>query len=149
MQVKEAYIAYRTTKRTVPNVTVTTPAAVESLMRTTIEARPDQEQLWVLLFDAHLRLLGRHCCFVGTLDGVLICPREILRLALLASAHSFIVVHNHPSGNPQPSDQDIEATRLLGEASRAVGVQMLDHVIIGSASDDPRGVGFWSFTNDK
>jgi DNA repair protein RadC len=77
----------------------------------------------------------------------MIHPREVLRLALLAAAHSIIVVHNHPSGDPQPSRQDMEVTAQLKEAGDVVGIPLLDHIIIGDAESDEKGIGYSSWND--
>ena len=119
--------------------------SVAQYMGNAFDERPDQEQLWVILLDAKLNALARQCVFVGTVDAVTIHPREIFRLAVLASAHSFVIVHNHPSGDPKPSVQDVQVTQTFREAGELVGIPLTDHVIIGRKEDDPKGVGYFSF----
>jgi len=102
----------------------------------------DRETLCVACLDTRNQLIGRHVVFLGTTDAVMIHPREILRVALLSMATRIVVVHNHPSGNPSPSLDDLYATEKLAEACGVVGVTLLDHVIVG------RGGTFWSWAND-
>ncbi|MFA6286012.1 MAG: JAB domain-containing protein [Opitutaceae bacterium] len=148
MKIKEAYIAYRQTSQECPDTAVNNPRMVVELMKPVIEKRPDQEQLWVLLVDVRLRLLGRVCCFIGTLDSVTMHPREIVRYAMLANAHGVVLVHNHPSGDPSPSVQDTATTAAVEQALKLVGVALLDHVVIGSAERDPKGHGYCSLLGD-
>lgn len=102
-----------------------------------------QECVFIVLLNARRLLLRVEEVTRGTLDESLAHPREILRLALAHSAHSFVLLHNHPSGNPAPSAADREITRRLFRASEAVGVPMLDHLIIGSVAVD--GTAYFSF----
>jgi len=87
-----------------------------------------------------LHLNAKHgiLCFdrvaVGTLESSLIHPREVFKGALLSSAGSIVIVHNHPSGDPAPSQEDREVTRRLVGAGKLLGVPVLDHVIIGERS---------------
>jgi DNA repair protein RadC len=71
---------------------------------------------------------------LGSLTGSLVHPREVFKGALLSSAASVILLHNHPSGDPKPSAEDREVTRKLVEAGKLLGVPVLDHVIIGERS---------------
>ena len=67
---------------------------------------------------------------IGTLNQSLIHPREVFKVALLCNAHSLIVAHNHPSGNSTPSNQDIEITKILKKAGEALGISVIDHLIV-------------------
>ena len=80
-----------------------------------------------------------HLVSIGTLDRAIVTPREILKTALLSNAASIAFVHNHPSGDPEPSEEDLRITRRLIDAGKIVGIELLDHIIIGN------GGGFHSF----
>ena len=67
----------------------------------------------------------------GSVNSSIVSPREVFQKALLANAVSIIVMHNHPSGDSTPSREDIEVTRRLSEAGKIVGVELLDHIIVG------------------
>jgi DNA repair protein RadC len=69
---------------------------------------------------------------VGILDASLIHPREVFNPAIKASSHAVILVHNHPSGECEPSSNDIDVTKLLSEAGKIIGIDVLDHVIIAT-----------------
>lgn len=69
--------------------------------------------------------------FIGSLNTAIVHPREIFREAVKRSAAAFICVHNHPSGDPTPSNEDIEVTKRLRECGELIGVDFLDHIIIG------------------
>lgn len=77
------------------------------------------------------KMLAEATVFEGTLNASVFHPREIFRFAIEESANSIVLVHNHPSGDPQPSQEDIRATKQLIEAGNAIGIKVLDHVVIG------------------
>jgi DNA repair protein RadC len=89
------------------------------------------EQFGVVLLDTKLRLLRTALVSVGTLDSSPAHPREVFREATTASAAAVILFHNHPSGDPTPSDEDAELTRRLVSAGRIIGIHVLDHLILG------------------
>lgn len=93
-----------------------------------------QEEFHVLLLDTRHRVLRREQITRGTLDASLIHPREVFRLAIVERAAGIVLVHNHPSGDPAPSPEDRAVTRQLADAGRAVGIPVLDHVIVGDGS---------------
>lgn len=90
-----------------------------------------QERTGALYVDARNRLLRDVECYRGTLDRALVEPREILKGAILEDAAGVILYHNHPSGDPNPSAEDLEFTRRLLKAAEHLGVRLLDHVIVG------------------
>ncbi len=92
----------------------------------------DHEEFWVMCLDTRNRGLGIHPLYRGAIDVVPnIRVAEVFRLALLVNARSIVVAHNHPSGDPSPSDNDIKITRKLAEAGELLDVPLLDHLIIG------------------
>ncbi len=103
------------------------------------------EKFWALYFDTKNRLLRRKEISSGTVSSSIVHPREFFKEGVRLSATSVIAVHNHPSGNPSPSNADIDTTRRLNEAARILGVDLLDHIIIGSLNNDPSGRGYYSF----
>lgn len=103
------------------------------------------EKFWVLCLNRKNRLLRRVEVTSGTATAALAHPREVFREAIRESASAVICSHNHPSGDPAPSAADIQLTRQLREAARAVDIELLDHVVLGRASADPAGRGFFSF----
>jgi DNA repair protein RadC len=90
-----------------------------------------QEAFVVILLDKKNRLIRYHQVSLGSLDKALVHPRDVFRHALYADAPSIIVVHNHPSGDPTPSEQDMLLTRELCMCGKIVHINVLDHVIIG------------------
>ncbi len=111
-----------------------------------IAAGIEVEKFWALCLNRKNRLIKQAEVSSGTATSSLAHPREVFREAIRVSAAAVICVHNHPSGDPMPSADDCELTKRLREASRAVGIDMLDHVIIGRPAADPAGHGFYSFS---
>jgi DNA repair protein RadC len=93
-----------------------------------------QEEFHALLLNSRHRVIREMLVTRGILDTALIHPREVFRPAVGEGAAGIILVHNHPSGDPTPSAEDRAVTRQLVEAGRAVGIPILDHVVIGSSS---------------
>jgi DNA repair protein RadC len=91
----------------------------------------ERERFLVLLLDGKHRLKRRELVSEGTLTTSLVHPREVFRPAVRESAAAVVVVHNHPSGDPEPSLEDVEVTRRLIEAGRLLGIPLLDHVVVG------------------
>ncbi len=102
------------------------------------------ESVRVFLLNTRLALMRCDEIFRGSLNECSAHPREILRKPLIHSAHAFILLHNHPSGDPTPSDADRRITRRLREASEATGVPLQDHIIIGAPSAS-RAQPYFSF----
>lgn len=91
----------------------------------------DREHFRVLYLDRKGGLISMQDISIGGLHSSLVHPREVFKTAVKRSAASLILVHNHPSGDSQPSPEDINVTRMLVEAGRLMGIEVLDHVIIG------------------
>jgi len=106
----------------------------------------DQEYLYVILLDTRNRVIGKPLeVYHGSLNTSLIRAGEIFREAVKVNAAGLIVAHNHPSGDPSPSPEDVAVTRTLVEAGRLLDVEVLDHLVIGSqrfVSLKERGLGF-------
>ena len=90
-----------------------------------------EERFGVLMLDAKNRLIRAELISVGTVSASLAHPREVFRAATVASASSIAVFHNHPSGDPRPSDDDLALTRQLVGAGDVMGIQVVDHIILG------------------
>ena len=90
-----------------------------------------QEEFHALLLDARHRVVREVLVTRGLLDASLVHPRELFRAAVTEGASAVVLVHNHPSGDPTPSAEDREVTRQLGEAGRALGIPVLDHIVVG------------------
>jgi DNA repair protein RadC len=105
----------------------------------------DVEACFVLALNRRNKLLAFKQISSGTATQSLLHPREVLRFAVRCGASAFIVAHNHPSGDPSPSPADKAVTRQMADAGRVLGVECLDHVIVGKESADPEGKGWFSF----
>jgi DNA repair protein RadC len=107
----------------------------------------DYESVRVICLNTKHMVLAVEEVTRGTLNESLFHPREAFRPALARQAHAVILVHNHPSGNPQPSDADLHVTRRMKEAGTLLQIELLDHVILGAprAGDDKN---FFSFKNE-
>ena len=90
-----------------------------------------QEEFWALYLDTQNRVLEERRLTVGLLDVSLIHPREVFRPALALPARSVLLAHNHPSGDPEPSPEDVDVTRQLAAAGELLGVPVRDHVVLG------------------
>ena len=99
---------------------------------TPLLAQEPSEVTGILLLDSHHRVLAWHEIGRGTLDSATVGPREVFRAAILANAASFVLAHNHPSGDPTPSRDDRLITSQLEQAADLMGIQMLDHIIIAA-----------------
>ena len=122
--VRERHISYRARQP------LTNAESVHELFRELAEDL-DREAVWVVCLATD----GRPVCLsqvsLGTLDASLLHPREIMKTALLSNARSIILVHNHPSGDPKPSADDRAVTARIKAAAETIGLELLDHVIIG------------------
>jgi len=108
---------------------VKTPDEVVALVRGRLKGKK-KEHFLALLLDTRNQLIKVAEISVGSLDTSLVHPREVFKEAISASAASVIFVHNHPSGDPEASEDDIKLTKRLAEAGEIVGIDVLDHVII-------------------
>jgi DNA repair protein RadC len=91
------------------------------------------EQFGAVLLDTKHRVLRTAVVATGTLNATVVEPRDIFREAMLASAAAVIVFHNHPSGDPTPSRDDVELTRRLASAGTLMGIDLVDHIVLGDA----------------
>lgn len=110
-----------------------------------ISAGLEVEKFWVLCLNRKNVLIKRVEVTSGTASSSLVHPREVFREAIRLGALSVVAVHNHPSGDPHPSAADIQVTRQLREAAKVIGIDLLDHLIVGTPGGDPSGRGFYSF----
>ena len=99
-----------------------------------------QEAFFVITLTTKYRVIDRHLVSLGILDACLVHPREVFRRAVMDCAAAVLLAHNHPSGDPSPSREDLKLTRQLIEAGRIMDIEILDHVIIGQpAPHNPAG----------
>ncbi len=127
-------------------ITLDAPEKVVNYLESAFAEDPTVEWFIAILLDRKNRPIGRAVITKGTTSSSLVHPREVFKPAILASASAVIVAHNHPSGDPSPSRADIQITRQLRESAKIMSIDLLDHVIVGSKEADPRGYGYYSFS---
>ncbi|MBI2045337.1 DNA repair protein RadC [Candidatus Pacearchaeota archaeon] len=101
-----------------------------------------QENFYVLILSTQNNIIKEELISKGVLDSAIIHPREVFKPAIKNSASKIILVHNHPSGNPNPSQEDLEITKKLIESGKLIDIKVLDHIIIGNGS-------WWSWLDDE
>lgn len=92
------------------------------------------ETLWGLCLSTRRKVTGCYLIATGTLDTILAHPREVYRPAIVASAGAIVLMHNHPSGDPTPSEADIKVTRDMIRAGELLKIPLLDHIVVGKVS---------------
>ena len=90
----------------------------------------DREHCLVIMLKGKNRITAINTVSIGTLTSSLVHPREVFKPAILTNAASIILAHNHPSGDPEPSEEDLETTKRLVEAGKIMGIEVLDHIIV-------------------
>ncbi|MFM7739823.1 MAG: RadC family protein, partial [Planctomycetota bacterium] len=103
------------------------------------------EEFHLVLLNTRYEPIGSHRVSAGTLDASLVHPREVFRPAIKEAAKAILLVHNHPSGDPTPGEQDIRVTRRLNDVAKLVGIDILDHIVVaagGTFSLRDAGLGF-------
>lgn len=91
----------------------------------------DREYFVVMCLDVKNQPTAINVCHIGSLNASIVHPREVMKTAIMSNSASIIVAHNHPSGKPEPSLEDIEVTKRLAEAGSIIGIELMDHLIIG------------------
>lgn len=99
-------------------------------------AQYDREVFCILNIKTNGQIINLNVCSVGTLNASLVSPREVMKSAILSNAAGFIAVHNHPSGNCQPSSEDIETTKRLMQCGEILDIRMLDHIIVAGETGE-------------
>jgi DNA repair protein RadC len=112
-----------------PQPVLKSPEDVAALMRGKLKGKK-KEHFWVLCLDTRNRLINYKPVSIGSLDTSIVHPREVFKEAVSSSAASVIFVHNHPSGDPEPSKEDIELTKRLVKAGEIIGIDVLDHIVV-------------------
>ena len=105
---------------------------------------PNKEALVALVLNTRRRIIGHNLVTLGLLDACMAHPRECFRPVIVASGSAVILVHNHPSGDPNPSQADIQTTRELIRASRLLKIDLLDHIIVGTTWLSLRELGHFN-----
>ena len=127
-----------------PNVDFSHPSNVFTYYRK-MALGLEVEKFWVALLNRRNRLLKSIEVSSGIANASVVHAREVFREAIRAGSSRIICVHNHPSGDPSPSEADREVTRQLHKAGELLGIELNDHVVIGEKARDPKGLGFYSF----
>ncbi len=112
-----------------------TPQKAADYWRLHVEGHPyfdaQRECFVVIILNTKMRARGHHFVAVGTLNECIAHPRDVFRAAIISAAYAIVVMHNHPSGEPEPSSADITMTRRLTDAAKILGIVVIDHVIMG------------------
>jgi DNA repair protein RadC len=135
-------VGKRLARQSAESTPLDTPAKIHAFMGPLLQHLP-RESLRVVLLDTRHRLVREEEVSLGTLNESLAHPREILRPAIAHGAYAFVLLHNHPSGDPSPSEADRALTRRIREAAELMQIHLLDHVIIGR--ERPGAPPYFSF----
>ena len=126
-----------TLKKSVTKASITTPGQVWELFRqalaTECEIDQNKEHFWSIGLTTRNGVKYIELVSLGTLNAALVHPREVFRFAIMQGVSSIIVVHNHPSGDPEPSEDDIRLTKRLVECGRLLGIEVLDSFIVADS----------------
>lgn len=136
-------IGSRAERETLIEQPLSTPELIHQFVGPEMRHLP-HETVRVLLVNTRLSFVRQEQISHGTVNESMAHPRDVLRPAIAHAAWGFILVHNHPSGDPSPSDADFRMTRRIREASEVLGIKFLDHVIIGAPSET-RSSPYFSF----
>ena len=115
--------------------TVTNPQTVQGVLSKVLNSENEvdrmKEHFWVIGLSTRNAIQYIDLVSLGTLNASLVHPREVFRFSILKAVSSIILSHNHPSGDTEPSDEDMRITRRLVEAGKIIGIEVLDHIVIG------------------
>lgn len=115
---------------------LSSPSAVADFVRDYSKVLDDVEHFFVIPLTNRNRPIGVHVAAQGTINMLLVTPKEVFKTAILANAATIIVAHTHPSGQASPSREDDTITRNLAEVGKMLDIRMLDHVVVGIGSKD-------------
>lgn len=119
----------------IDNKSITSPKQLFKIATEVLEmAKLAEEMFSIVTLDNKLKITGVFVVSIGTLNASIVHPREVFKRALLQNASSVALMHNHPSGNPQPSKDDINITKRLIKAGEILGIEIIDHIIVGDCS---------------
>lgn len=142
MRIARSYrvsLVRETASPSLPSITLRLPIDAAIAARAFLEADLDREVFDILLLNTRNRVIGHNRISMGSLNGSLVHPREVFKAAILGSAAGIVCFHNHPSGDVSPSNEDRQLTTRLKQAGSVLGIEVLDHVILG---DSPAELGF-------
>jgi DNA repair protein RadC len=116
--------------------TVTNPRTVQEVLSKVLNSENEvdrmKEHFWVIGLSTRNAIQYIDLVSLGTLNASLVQPREVFRFSILKAVSSIILSHNHPSGDSEPSEEDLRITKRLVEAGKIIGIEVLDHIVIGS-----------------
>ena len=121
----------RVHERNSPKLYLTGPEDVADMFMREM-ALLDREHFRAILLNTKNRILGVRTISIGSLNASIVHAREVFKAAVAESAQAIVLVHNHPSGLPEPSSEDVVVTERLAEAGRILGIEILDHIVLGS-----------------
>lgn len=130
LQLQAAFQLLKRFQEEPEKISLRSPQAVYELIRSDLQEKK-REVLLLILRDVKRQLIHKEILSQGTLTELLIHPREIFHVAIRHLAHSVIIAHNHPSGDPTPSLRDLDATQKLIHAGKLLGIELMDHLIVG------------------
>ncbi len=131
----------------VPAGVIDTPQSAADYWRANIPQAtwfdPAKEAFVVLVLNTRRRIIGHNLVTLGTLDACTVHPREVFRPAIVAAGSAIVLAHNHPSGDPSPSEADLKVTRDLIRAGQLLRIEVLDHIILGETHVSLKELGFF------
>ena len=130
MYIHELRVSYVPREPVDDVVTVKTARDAASLMAPLLELEV-VEVCYVLCLATPLTLIGYHQLSRGSLNTTLVHPREVFKVAIMVNAAAIVLAHNHPSGDPRPSSDDLQVTLRVKNAGEVIGIELLDHIIVG------------------
>jgi len=130
------------------NITISEPKQLAKVFQDLLKLEDnidiEKEHFYVMHMDTRNKVKMVELVALGILNSALVHPREVYRRAILEGSAQLVIAHNHPSGDPEPSDDDIKITKQLTKAGEIIGITTLDHVIFTHKNE-----GFYSFRNNK
>ena len=115
------------------NYDIKNPQSVVKAIRASIKDKA-KEHFKLILLDTRNKIIGISTISIGTLNASLVHPREIFKEAIIHNSASVVLAHNHPSGDPEPSEEDLTITKRLVESGKILGIEVIDHIIIGKTN---------------
>ena len=111
---------------------IKSPEDAENIIQTVLDLNSEAvEKFGILTLNTKNEVAGIHIISIGNLNSSIVHPREVFKAAILNNAASIILFHNHPSGDPQPSSEDVKITKRLIEAGSIMGIDVMDHIVTG------------------
>lgn len=127
-QVKESSTRYEAIRKS----QIRSPKEIYNILTDVLELQDESiEKFGIINLDVKNRINGIHMLSTGVLDATIVHPREVFKAAMLNNSSSIILFHNHPSGDPTPSAEDVKMTKRLKEVGELIGITVIDHIIVG------------------